>query len=597
MSNCLYFFDGRTASAENEKDNGSSAVWLTNQVSGSATVDTYYNLEARWLDADNTKAFNLKGIVDGSSKLLAEDSEYTSRSYLGLASWWTGEWRIDRVYVRKCLAVEPAAEISGTFEKPANTASTPTTLTTTFEYDDYNKLTEITFPDSTTETLSYDDNGQLVKSEKSSGETTAYQWNDQGMLVKVILPTGEPVEYEYDGNQRLISRKSSDGVDNFVQSGWDIMTKTDDLGKRTYYTGSSAIEDRESVKYFHYNHRGDTVLVTDADGEIIHNLNYEAYGKPTNNEGIPINTLSLTNATDPNNNTYSTGNTSGGSGNNLPNLYVGASGIRYDTKTNLHYMRFRWFSGEQMRFISPDLLMDLNRYAYVSGNPLNRIDPMGLADWGFMPAEKRRKEIETIGRDMTIIKRGLINDTLNLTKTWELIGPYGSSDPELWMPSYVHIFDMRFWNDLIQIENEMGVAPALEISTPVGGVQIVRNNYNYDIFVYPNFGKGWIQGKLKPGINIGCSYIFNYSKEKYKGHFVNAQIAAGGGYFNLFTGPNLNKDPKGFGFGLSFPRGFDFDISYQYFWEREDLIRFKNQIENMIREYSGWFTEYEYFYY
>ncbi len=86
------------------------------------------------------------------------------------------------------------------------------------------------------------------------------------MLVKVILPNGEPVEYEYDGNQRLISRKSSDGVDNFVQSGWDIVTKMDDVGKRTYYTGSSAMESEDSVKYFHYNHRGDTVLVTDSEG-------------------------------------------------------------------------------------------------------------------------------------------------------------------------------------------------------------------------------------------------------------------------------------------------------------------------------------------
>ena len=179
------------------------------------------------------------------------------------------------------------------------------------------------------------------------------------MLVKVILPTGEPVEYEYDGNQRLISRKSSDGVDNFVQSGWDIMTKTDDLGKRTYYTGSSAIEDQESVKYFHYNHRGDTVLATDSEGNILNNFSYEAYGKVTNSEGIPVNNLSIK---------------------NFPNLFVGGSGIRYDTKTDLHYMRFRWFSSSQLRFISADLLMDLNRYAYVEENPVTRIDPSGL-DW------------------------------------------------------------------------------------------------------------------------------------------------------------------------------------------------------------------------
>ncbi len=135
------------------------------------------------------------------------------------------------------------------------------------------------------------------------------------------------------------------------------MTKMDDVGKRTYYTGSSAVESGDSVKYFHYNHRGDTVLVTDLEGNVLNNFSYEAYGIPTNSEGIPFNSLSIK---------------------DLPNLFVGASGIRYDTKTNLHYMRFRWFSGEQMRFISADLLMDLNRYAYVSGNPVRFIDPMGL---------------------------------------------------------------------------------------------------------------------------------------------------------------------------------------------------------------------------
>ena len=360
---------------------GSSNVWLCDMITATpALLNNYYELEARWLDADKTDGDNLFGLVDGEipAGLEARDGEYTSGTYLGFASWSNAEWRIDRVYVRKCASVEPAVEISGTFERPSNPASMPTPLTTSFEYDDYNKLTEITYPDSTTETLSYDDNGQLVRREKSTGEVTGYEWNDQGMLVKVILPNGEPVEYEYDGNQRLISRKSSDGVDNFVQSGWDIMTKMDDVGKRTYYTGSSAVESEDSVKYFHYNHRGDTVLLTNANGEILHNLNYEAYGRPTNNEGIPINTLSLSNITAPN----SSSNITGGSGNNLPNLFVGASGIRYDTKTNLHYMRFRWFSGEQMRFISADLLMDLNRYAYVSGNPVNYFDPMGLWKYG-----------------------------------------------------------------------------------------------------------------------------------------------------------------------------------------------------------------------
>ena len=43
-------------------------------------------------------------------------------------------------------------------------------------------------------------------------------------------------------------------------------------------------------------------------------------------------------------------------------------------------MRFRWFSASQLRFISPDLLLFLNRYSYVSGNPITYIDFFGLKE-------------------------------------------------------------------------------------------------------------------------------------------------------------------------------------------------------------------------
>ena len=343
---------------------GSSNVWLCDMVTASpAQLNNYYELEARWLDADKTDGDNLFGLVDGEipAGLEARDGEYTSRTYLGFASWSNAEWRVDRVYVRKCASVEPVTEMGREFNKPAISTPMPTPQTTTFEYDDYNKLTEITFPDSATETLSYDDNGQLVRREKSTGETTTYEWNDAGFLTKVVLPTGEPVKYFYDGDNRLVGRESSEGYNVFIQSGWDIVEETDETGRRKYYTGLSAVkeESNDGTEYFHYNHRGDTVLKTDRDGNVLLDLSYEAYGKPTDETGIPVNEISL---------------------GEFPFLYNAEFGIRYDRKTKLHYMRNRWYSGEQMRFISSDLLMDLNRYAYVSGNPIIYSDIFGLQE-------------------------------------------------------------------------------------------------------------------------------------------------------------------------------------------------------------------------
>ena len=186
-------------------------------------------------------------------------------------------------------------------------------------------------------------------------------------------------------------------------------------GQRTYYTGLSSIKEGEKVRYYLYNHRGDTVLVTGGDGEIIHNLSYEAYGKATDKLGYPAGSVNIETgggagsggsgsdawgggsgsvggggAGSGSGGGESFGGAGGGSGTgesfgsggrgsgSFPALFVGGAGIRYDAKTNLHYMRFRWFSPDQMRFISKDLLMDENRYAYAGGDPVNKIDFTGL---------------------------------------------------------------------------------------------------------------------------------------------------------------------------------------------------------------------------
>jgi RHS repeat-associated protein len=134
------------------------------------------------------------------------------------------------------------------------------------------------------------------------------------------------------------------------------VSEADELRRKTYYTGLSSKNSQDEFKYFHYNHRGDTVLVTDKNGEVVGKFDYEAYGNVIGSDGLNLDEVALK---------------------NLPNVFVGAYGIRYDTKTDLSYMRFRWYSPETMRFVSPDRLMGVNRYGYVAGNPMIFIDPMG----------------------------------------------------------------------------------------------------------------------------------------------------------------------------------------------------------------------------
>lgn len=65
----------------------------------------------------------------------------------------------------------------------------------------------------------------------------------------------------------------------------------------------------------------------------------------------------------------------------MPLGFVGAPGVRFDPITGLHYMRNRWYSCTEQRFISRDpigLGAGQNQYTYCGSNPHNCIDPMGL---------------------------------------------------------------------------------------------------------------------------------------------------------------------------------------------------------------------------
>lgn len=66
-----------------------------------------------------------------------------------------------------------------------------------------------------------------------------------------------------------------------------------------------------------------------------------------------------------------------------PFKYVGRFGVMTDTN-DLLYMRARYYQPSTGRFINKDpigLAGGMNLYGYVGGNPVNWIDPIGLAQW------------------------------------------------------------------------------------------------------------------------------------------------------------------------------------------------------------------------
>ena len=114
----------------------------------------------------------------------------------------------------------------------------------------------------------------------------------------------------------------------------------------------SRITPTNAQQFYHFNHRGDTIALTDASGNVMDSYAYDEYGKLIENTGTTEN----------------------------PFKFVGRYGVM-DEGDNIYFMRARFYDAEVGRFLSEDPLGfgggDWNLYAYVGGNPVCFIDSTG----------------------------------------------------------------------------------------------------------------------------------------------------------------------------------------------------------------------------
>jgi RHS repeat-associated protein len=115
-----------------------------------------------------------------------------------------------------------------------------------------------------------------------------------------------------------------------------------------------ASEYRNAVYYYHYNHRGDVIAVSDESGNLVFMADYDAYGKITrldDGEFTPRYT-------------YST--------------------KRYFSDFDLYYFGFRWYMPALGRWMQADpagyMGGSLNQYRFCANNSPMRIDRYGLCE-------------------------------------------------------------------------------------------------------------------------------------------------------------------------------------------------------------------------
>ena len=112
------------------------------------------------------------------------------------------------------------------------------------------------------------------------------------------------------------------------------------------------------VRFFHFNHLGSTLFLTDGAGEVTDRYVYAPYGGVLRHQGPST----------------------------QPFTFVGEAGVVQEGSSGLYGMRARWYDASTGRFLTRDPLWpdltdprSLSPYTYAAGNPVSLSDPSGLA--------------------------------------------------------------------------------------------------------------------------------------------------------------------------------------------------------------------------
>ena len=200
-------------------------------------------------------------------------------------------------------------------------------------------------------TPQYNDNGNMLNDDK---HTYAYDWNNK----QVGVDDGA-VTVKYDALGRRIARNN---ITYYYIGDQMVEEYTDGQLTASYLYGNDIDEALQmkrgsAVYYYHTNHLGSTMGISDAAGAIVERVDYDAYGLPTfyGADGKIMAQSSIGNA-------------------------ILFTGREYDAESGTYYYRARSMHPNVGRFIQYDLLMymdGMNLYVYVNNMPTIMVDPEG----------------------------------------------------------------------------------------------------------------------------------------------------------------------------------------------------------------------------
>ena len=280
--------------------------------------------------------------------------------------------------------------------------------TTTYDFDDNDRLTEVVYPDQTTiytyddaynrkteittqntgntettnKTYTYNNRNQVTDiTESVSGDQTNYDYDDNGNRTrKTVTPAAAGVQttlFVYDVRDQLrtitqggsnigqflydyqglrIRKQTQTETTRYVYDDQSVLIQTDDAGNTTakYDYGPdrllSLTHNTEGAQFYLFDALGSVVNLTKPDGAIQARYQYDAWGNYRNQVGSSANVFGFT-------------------------------GHEMDGESNLIYMKARFYDASCGCFLTQDafegeidLPPSLHKYLYAFGNPTVFID-------------------------------------------------------------------------------------------------------------------------------------------------------------------------------------------------------------------------------